>query len=86
MTAILTDLMDQKSRDFFMEGKRMADYQRNPAILPYISATGSAYYSPNPTQFGNEICFPLTLNESQANPNFPANYVSPQYVYPPGIP
>ena len=85
-TAILTDLMDQKSRDFYMEGKLMADYQRNPAILPYVAPAGSTFYWSNPTPFGNEICFPLTLGESQANPNFPTNYVSPQYVYPPGMP
>lgn len=85
-TAILTDLMDQKSRDFYMEGKLMADYQRNPAILPYVAPAGSAFYWSNPTPFGNQICFPLTLGESNANPNFPANYISPQYVYPPGMP
>ncbi len=84
--AILADLLDQKARDFYMEGKKMADFQRNPAIEPYVSPTGAPYYLPNVTFFGNEICFPLTLNESQANPNFPPGYVSPQYVYPPGLP
>ncbi len=84
--AILLDLLDEKARDFYMEGKKMGDYQRNPAVEPYVSPSGAPYYLPNVTYFGNEICFPLTLNESQANAHFPANYVSPQYVYPPGLP
>ena len=84
--AILLDLLDQKARDFYMEGKKMGDYQRNPAVEPYVSPAGTPYYLPNVTFFGNEICFPLTLNESQANTNFPSSYVSPQYVYPPGLP
>jgi hypothetical protein len=84
--AILAELMDQKSRDFWMEGKRMGDYQRNPASVPYVSPAGTPFYTPNLSTYGNEICFPLTLNESQANSHFPAGYVSPQYTYPPGMP
>jgi hypothetical protein len=84
--AILADLMDQHARDFYMEGKKLADYQRNPAAVPYVAPSGAPFYTPNLSTFGNEICMPLTLNESAANTHFPANYVSPQYTYPPGMP
>jgi hypothetical protein len=76
-TAILADLMDQHSRDFYMEGKRLADYQRNPTAVPYVSPAGAPFYYSAVSTFGSENCIPLTLNESQANPNFPPNYVSP---------
>jgi hypothetical protein len=84
--AILTDLMDQHARDFYMEGKKLADYQRNPALVPYVGASGTPFYTPSLSTFGNEICMPLTLNESEANSHFSPNYVSPQYTYPPGMP
>jgi hypothetical protein len=69
--AILAELMDQKARDFWMEGKKMADYQRNPAATPYVSPAGAPFYYSSVSFFGTETCFPMTLNESQANPNFP---------------
>lgn len=84
--AILADLMDQRARDFYMEGKKLADYQRNPSAVPYVAPSGAPFYTPSLSTFGTEICMPLTLNESEANHNFPANYVSPQYTYPPGMP
>lgn len=77
--AILADLMDEKARDFWMEGKKLADYQRNQTTTPYVAPAGSPFYYSSASVFGNETCFPLTLNESQANPNFPPNYVSPQH-------
>lgn len=75
--AILAELMDQHARDFYMEGKKLADYQRNPASVPYVAAAGAPFYYSSVTFFGTENCFPLTLNESQANPHFPPSYSSP---------
>src|SRR5689334_3571708 len=41
--AILAELMDQRSRDFWLEMKHLGDWQRNPAATPYVGASGTPY-------------------------------------------
>src|SRR5690606_3438089 len=36
MDALMSELMEQKTRDFWLEGKRLADWRRNPDYVPYI--------------------------------------------------
>lgn len=70
-TSTLTELLDQKARDFFLEGTHMGDWRRNPDATPYIPPTGSAYY--NTTEggvFGSQTCLPLPDDEVLNNPNF----------------
>jgi starch-binding outer membrane protein, SusD/RagB family len=68
---ILAELMDQRARDFYMEGKHIADYVRNPSATPYVAPAGTLYYQSGGQRFGSQTCITLPLVEIQANPNFP---------------
>jgi hypothetical protein len=71
-TGPLTDLLDQKSRDFFLEGKHMGDWIRNPSATPYVVPAGSSNYD---VVYGGAVgvatCFPIPAVERENNPNFP---------------
>ena len=55
--AILLDLLDEKARDFYMEGKKMGDYQRNPAVEPMSRRRERRNTCRSVTYFGNENLF-----------------------------
>jgi len=65
----LVDLLDQKARDFYLEGTHMGDWRRNPTSTPYVPSTGSQYYS-EAGVFGNQTCMPLPDDEVLNNPGF----------------
>jgi hypothetical protein len=67
--AVLTELMEQKGRDFFLEAKRMGDFRRNPAAVLNAPVPGSNYFKPGFAQVGNQVCWPLPLQETDNNPN-----------------
>lgn len=67
----LRDLLDQKARDFFLEGTHLGDWRRNLEAAPYVPAAGSAYYNPSEGGvFGTQTCMPLPSQEVLNNPNF----------------
>jgi starch-binding outer membrane protein, SusD/RagB family len=68
--AVLTELMEQKSRDFWLEAKRMGDFRRNPNHVPYIIPPGDNYYKPELGLVGNQTCWPVPDAEKRNNPNF----------------
>jgi len=68
--AVLAELMDQRARDFWLEGKHLGDIIRNPTAAALAPAAGSAFYKP---QFGNFLplaCLPVPFAEKANNPNF----------------
>jgi hypothetical protein len=68
----LTDLLDQKSRDFYLEGKHLGDWVRNPTAAPYVIPAGTAYYDVVAGgTVGTAQCFPIPAVERENNPNFP---------------
>ncbi|HEY2852746.1 MAG TPA: hypothetical protein VGJ18_07880 [Gemmatimonadaceae bacterium] len=67
---ILAELMDQRSRDFWMEAKHLGDIIRNPSAAAHFPAAGSLFYKPQLGNFGNNTCLPLPLQETANNPNF----------------
>lgn len=70
--AILRELLDQKSRDFYLEGKHLGDWRRNPEATPYVPAAGSTYYNPAVGgAFGTDRCLIVPEQETSNNPNFP---------------
>lgn len=71
MTVLMRELMEQKSRDFWLEGKRIGDLRRNPASVPYVLPPGDTYYKSSVGLVSNQICWPLPDSEWQNNPNFP---------------
>lgn len=68
--ALLPELMEQKSRDFWLEGKRLGDWARNGDAVPNVIAAGSDYYKPASGPVRDDRCFPLPLAETSNNPNF----------------
>jgi hypothetical protein len=67
---MLAALMEQKSRDFWLEGRRIGDWRRNGDAVPNVIAAGSAYYKPASGPVRDGRCIPLPLAETSNNPNF----------------
>jgi hypothetical protein len=68
--AILAELMNQRARDFWLEGKHLGDILRNPAATPFVPPEGSAYYKPEQGNFGPMRCLEIPFVEKANNPNF----------------
>jgi hypothetical protein len=64
---ILTELLSQSARDFWLEGKKLGDWRRNGAAEPYISAPGTLYKGA--LTFGSLTSVPLPQEETNSNPN-----------------
>ncbi len=73
MDEVLMELMEQRGRDFWLEGKRLGDWRRHGAKddFPFILKSDGEYYKPNAGTMGNATCIPLTEFEKDANPSFP---------------
>jgi starch-binding outer membrane protein, SusD/RagB family len=70
--SVLTELFDQKRLDFWLEGKRLADFRRQPqAASRHVPVTGSPYWRPNLGNIGAQTCYPLPFSEKDTNPNIP---------------
>jgi starch-binding outer membrane protein, SusD/RagB family len=71
-TSVLTELFNQKGFDFWLEGKRLADFRRQPvAAARYVPVTGTPYWRPNLGNIGAQTCYPLPFAERDNNPNIP---------------
>lgn len=70
--AVLAELMDQRAREFYLEGKHLGDFRRNPTATPYVPPAGTPYYKPVQGEFGDQTCLPVPAQEKLNNPNFPA--------------
>jgi hypothetical protein len=68
--SVLVEFLYQKTIEFFAEGKRMADYRRYPAELPFVQPAGTAYHKPGYAPYGDLTCLPLPFRETANNPNF----------------
>lgn len=69
MTQLMAELMAQRSRDFWLEGKRMGDWRRNPTAVPNILPSGNNYYKPELGGVETQTCMPIPFAETNANPN-----------------
>jgi hypothetical protein len=71
--AVITELLNQRARDFWLEGKKLGDLRRNPSV-PLSSVltdpTGDPFYVATPASFGSTFCPPIPPQETGANPNF----------------
>jgi hypothetical protein len=70
-TSVLSELEEQRGREFYLEGKRLGDYRRNGAKVQHVPAAGSVYFKSGYGPMGSQTCFPLPLSETSNNPNFP---------------
>jgi len=68
-TELLAALMEQKSRDFWIEGMRMGDWRRNGNAVPNIPQPGSSYYKAELGNVSTQTCMPLPFAEYNANEN-----------------
>ena len=71
-TALLTELRDQRRRDFYLDNHRLGDLRR---YLKYYQVN-EFQRGPYPTSttgetYGEQTCWPLTLAELNGNPNIP---------------
>lgn len=60
---LLRELMEQRRRDFFLEGKRMGELRRHPAAVPAVPVTGASYVKPAYGPVGSQTCWPLPADE-----------------------
>jgi len=67
---LMGQLMDQRSRDFWLTARRMGDWRRNPGAVPNILPPGD-YYKEGLGGVGTDTCLPIPFNERQHNPNIP---------------
>lgn len=67
--SVLTEFFTQKGFDFYLEGKRLGDFQRYPANIIGVPVPGSTYWKPGFAPVGNNTCFPLPITEIDNNPN-----------------
>ncbi|CAN5728335.1 hypothetical protein BH23GEM3_BH23GEM3_01730 [soil metagenome] len=61
--AVLAELMAQRSRDFWLEGKRLGDFRRNPGAVPNVLGPSDEYYKPAVGTMGDQTCFPIPAFE-----------------------
>jgi hypothetical protein len=71
MNELLDELFEQKARDFWLEGKRIADLRRQGDHLPYIIPPGDNYYKPELGTVGTQVCWPVPNDEYDNNPLWP---------------
>ncbi len=71
--SVLKELMVQKAYDFYLEGKRIADYRRVPAAMSGITPAGGTYFKPGYASVGSQTCYPLPRDERDNNPNMKTN-------------
>ena len=63
--AVLAQIVEERRREFFLEGHRLGDLRRYN--LPFTPATGTPYAFGG--TYGNQTCFPLPDVERINNPN-----------------
>jgi len=68
--AVLAELMDQRARDFWLEGKHYGDITRNPTAQALVPAPGTPFYKPEYGNFLPTACLPVPFAEKANNPNF----------------
>lgn len=67
--SVLTELMSQRTLDFFLEGKRLGDFRRNGSAVQNMPVPGTPYFKAGYDPIGNQTCYPLPLGETSNNPN-----------------
>lgn len=66
--AVATEFFNQRAYEFYLEGKRVADFRRAPAAISNITAAGGVYFKPGYQNVGTQTCYPLPRTETDNNP------------------
>ncbi|HZS59450.1 MAG TPA: RagB/SusD family nutrient uptake outer membrane protein [Gemmatimonadaceae bacterium] len=70
--SVLTELLNQRAREFWMEGKKLGDIRRNPTVSLAAILTdpvGAPFFGATGGTFGSNFCAPIPPEEIDANPN-----------------
>jgi hypothetical protein len=70
--SVLAELLNQRAREFWMEGKKLGDLRRNPTVpleKVLTDSVGAKFYGVSHATFGNTFCVPIPPEETGANPN-----------------
>jgi len=67
--SVLEEFLEQRTRDFFVEGKRMGDYRRHPNGLRTMLPAGTPYHKPGLPPYAELPCWPIPQNEVDRNPH-----------------
>jgi hypothetical protein len=73
----MDNLMDQRRRDFFLDGHRMGDLRRYKNKLG-IDLWGKGPMYGTATTFNDQTCWPMNVAEITNNPLVPKPYIPPQ--------
>jgi starch-binding outer membrane protein, SusD/RagB family len=65
--AVLEELLFQKGLDFWVTGRRMGDWRRNPNHVRFIIKPSDPYYKPDVGPMGDQTCWPLPYQEYSRN-------------------
>ena len=63
-SSLLIELMEQRRREFFLEGKRMGDSRRNPSAVQHLPLPGSPYHKAGFGVVGSQTCWTLPTRET----------------------
>lgn len=66
--SLMRELLEQRSRDFFLEGKRMGDARRHPGLLRGFPQTGDPYHKQGFAPVASQTCWPLPDRETARFP------------------
>jgi hypothetical protein len=69
--AVLEEFFTQRGLEFYLEGKRLGDFRRAGAAVIGMPVPGSTYWKPGFAPVGSQSCYPLPIQETDNNPNFP---------------
>jgi len=67
--SVMAELYNQRAFEFYLEGKRIADFRRSPASVKSMTPAGAPYFKPGYANVGNQTCYPLPRTERDNNPN-----------------
>jgi hypothetical protein len=67
--SVMTELYNQRGIEFYLEGKRLADFRRSPSSVSNITPAGAPYFKPGYANTGTQTCYPLPRQELDSNPN-----------------
>lgn len=69
--AVLQEFFTQRGLEFYLEGKRLGDFRRAGAAVIGMPVPGSTYWKPGFAPVGSQSCYPLPIQETDNNTNFP---------------
>jgi hypothetical protein len=71
--SVRTELFNQRAMEFYLEGRRVADFRRAPAAVVSITPAGAPYFKPGYANTGTQTCYPIPRAERDNNPNMKPN-------------